>query len=58
MREGILYRPLSDMESDGVYFSEEIKIELGKRKVESVCEYSGLPSVSSYVEEEYYQGHS
>lgn len=59
MKESILYRPMADMETDGVYFSEEVKKELDKRKVESICEYSGLPSVLSYVEEmDYHQGHS
>lgn len=58
MKESILYRPLADMETDGVYFSEEVKLELEKRKVDSVCEYSGLPSVLTYMEEEYHQGHS
>lgn len=41
-------RTISDMESDGVYFSDEIKKELKKRRDEITCEYSGLPSVSSY----------
>lgn len=39
---------LSDMESDGVYFPEEIKVKLKERKEESVCAYSGLPSVKFY----------
>jgi len=39
---------LSDMESDGVYFPEEIKIKLKELKEELTCEYSGLPSVKFY----------
>jgi hypothetical protein len=39
---------LSDMESDGVYFSDEIKQELIKKKEELHCAYSDLPSVKSY----------
>jgi hypothetical protein len=34
-------KTISDMESDGVYFSEEIKEEL-------ICNYSGLQSVQSW----------
>jgi hypothetical protein len=36
----IANRPLSDMDSGGVYFEEE------------VCQYSGLPSVTTYIEKE------
>ncbi len=36
------------MESDGVYFSEDVKQELEKKREEMMCEYSGLPSVKSY----------
>lgn len=60
--KGISYRPLSDMETNGVYFDEnELPFE------ESRCQYSGLPSVKSYAEEkkveeekeeEYFIGHS
>jgi hypothetical protein len=39
---------LSDMESDGVYFPEEVKIKLKEHREESICEYSGLPSVKFY----------
>lgn len=45
-----VYRSISDMESDGVYFPEEIKRELIKRREELWCEYSNLPSVKSYEE--------
>ncbi len=52
-------RTISDMESDGVYFSEDVKEELKKRKDKMTCEYSGLPSVMSYLkDEDYHQGHS
>lgn len=52
-------KTIADMESDGVYFPEEIKIELEKKRKESICEYSGLPSVMSYLnKEDYHQGHS
>ena len=47
--KGISYRPLSDMHSDGVYFDKD---ELLLIADESLCQYSGLPSVQSYVEEE------
>lgn len=43
--EGMGYRPLSDMESNGVYFDMDELLLLGD---ESICQYSGLPSVSSY----------
>jgi hypothetical protein len=36
------------MESDGMYFSEEIKDELEKQREELYCEYSGLPSPKAY----------
>ena len=39
---------LADMESNGVYFSEDIKEELEKQREELLCEYSGLPSVKAY----------
>lgn len=41
-------RTIADMESDGIYFSEEAKDELRKQREESFCEYSGLPSVKAY----------
>lgn len=44
---GIAYRPLSDMESDGVYFDRDELLLLGD---ESMCQYSGLPSVESYID--------
>ena len=47
--KGISYRPLSDMHSNGVYFDKDELLVLGD---ESLCQYSGLPSVQSYMEEE------
>jgi hypothetical protein len=41
-------RTISDMESDGVYFDENIKEELKKQSEETFCEYSGLPSPKWY----------
>ena len=41
-------RTIADMESEGVYFPEDIKDELKKQRDEMLCEYSGLPSVQSY----------
>ena len=41
-------RTISDMESDGVYFSEEVKQKLEKEREDLFCEYSGLPSPMAY----------
>jgi len=41
-------RTIADMESDGMYFPEEVKEELQKQREELNCEYSGLPSVKAY----------
>jgi hypothetical protein len=43
-----MHRTISDMESDGIYFSEDAKEELKKQRDELNCEYSGLPSVKAY----------
>jgi hypothetical protein len=43
-----VYKTIADMESDGVYFPDEVKIELKKKREELWCEYSNLPSVKSY----------
>ena len=43
-----VYSVMSDMESDGVYFSDDIKNELKKKQDELKCHYSDLPSVKSY----------
>lgn len=47
--KGISYRPLSDMHSDGVYFDQDDLLLIAD---ESLCQYSGLPSVQSYIQEE------
>lgn len=44
-------RTISDMESDGVYFPEEVKEELDKKRQSLICEYSGLPSMLAYIED-------
>jgi hypothetical protein len=41
-------RTMSDMESDGVYFPEDVKEKLKEYRDELNCEYSGLPSPKSY----------
>lgn len=41
-------RTISDMESDGIYFPEDVKEKLEKQREELHCEYSGLPSVKAY----------
>lgn len=43
-----VYKTIADMESDGVYFPDDVKKELIKKREELYCEYSNLPSVSSY----------
>ncbi len=43
-----MHRTISDMESEGIYFPEDVKEELKRQRDELHCEYSGLPSVSSY----------
>lgn len=43
-----IYKTIADMESDGVYFPDDVKKELIKKREELYCEYSNLPSVSSY----------
>jgi hypothetical protein len=44
-------RTMSDMESDGIYFPEEVRERLKQYRDELNCEYSGLPSVKSYENE-------
>lgn len=41
-------RTISDMESDGIYFPEDVIKELERKREEMMCEYSGLPSVKAY----------
>lgn len=43
-------RTISDMESDGLYFPDEVREELKRQRDELNCEYSGLPSVKFYEE--------
>lgn len=47
--KGITNRPISDMESNGVYFDKEEKT-IGEEQEVSICYYSGLPSLESYTE--------
>lgn len=44
----IIDRTISDMEYDGIYFSDEVKEKLKEEKKELLCEYSGLPSSKAY----------
>jgi hypothetical protein len=58
-----MHRTMADMESDGIYFPEEVKEEMKKQREELYCEYSGLPSVLAYGDkekdkDEYLIGHS
>jgi hypothetical protein len=55
---GAIKRTMADMESDGVYFSPEDKKVLEQKRKEMTCEYSGLPSVKAYVNEDFFNGHS
>lgn len=41
-------RTMSDMESDGIYFPEEVKEKMKEYRDELHCEYSGLPSPLAY----------
>jgi hypothetical protein len=43
-------KTISDMESDGVYFPDDVREKLKEYRDELNCAYSGLPSVSSYEE--------
>lgn len=45
----ITHRPLPDMESNGVYFEIDELLLLGD---ESLCRYSGLPSVKTHEEKQ------
>ena len=47
-----IFDTIADMESDGVYFPEEVKKELLKQREELTCHYSGLPSTISYESSE------
>jgi len=54
----VIKRTISDMESDGVYFSRDIKDKLKEYRDDLKCEYSGLLSVKAYEDEDFYSGHS
>ncbi len=41
-------RTIADMESNGIYFTDDVKEKLKEYKDEMNCEYSGLPSVKAY----------
>jgi hypothetical protein len=43
-------KSLADMHTDGVYFDEEVKKEMAKKREEETCQYSGLPSPKYYEE--------
>lgn len=47
-----LDRTISDMESDGMYFPQEVKEKLEQEREELFCEYSGLPSPKAYNNEQ------
>ncbi len=44
----VIFENIADMESQGVYFPEDIKRDLEKMRDELYCEYSDLPSPASY----------
>ena len=41
-------KTIADMESDGIYFPQEVKKKMKEYREELHCEYSGLPSPKSY----------
>lgn len=43
-----MQRNIADMESDGVYFDEDVKKIMKEKREELLCEYSGLPSMKAY----------
>ena len=52
-------RTIADMEIDGVYFPKEVKDKLKQKREELICNYSDLPSVMSYLDEDdFYNGNS
>ena len=60
MEKIIPYRPLSDMDTDGVYFDDYVREKLQQTREEEICHYSGLPSLKMYMKEEveYESNHS
>lgn len=47
-----MHRTMADMESEGIYFPDDVKEEMKKQREELYCEYSGLPSVKAYGDKE------
>ena len=45
---GSVNRTIADMEFDGTYFPESVKLELERRRQELYCEYSDLPAPTAY----------
>jgi len=43
-----MYKNIADMESEGMYFPDEVIEQLKKQKEELICHYSGLPSTQSW----------
>jgi len=43
-----MQRTIADMETDGIYFPEEVKKKMKEYRDELHCEYSGLPSPLAY----------
>jgi hypothetical protein len=43
-----MFRTIADMESDGVYFDDDVKKLIIEKREELHCEYSGLPSPKAY----------
>lgn len=41
---------IADMETDGVYFSDDQKQILQEQRDQLLCDYSGLPSLHSYMD--------
>lgn len=44
----VMKKNIADMESNGVYFDDDVKEILKSKRDELYCEYSGLPSVMAY----------
>ncbi len=47
-------RYIADMETDGVYFSDEQRKVMEELRERELCQYSGLPSVAAYDSENVY----
>ena len=44
----VMDKTIADMETDGVYFSDDVRKALKTQSEELNCEYSGLPSPKSF----------